>query len=101
MATVLPLLTAVTTSTSGSAFEVLVGREVTLVWAYSGPGGYGAASVEVSLDGSTWFPSGVTLNPNNVPGVLATPVRFVRGVYDDQGHTGAITLQALQSDEDD
>lgn len=100
MATVLPLLSAVTASTTGSAFEVLAGRDVTFVWAYTGPGGAGAVGIEVSLDGTFWFPAGVTPNYNNVPVVLTYPVRFVRASYDDQGHSGTMDVQALQSDED-
>ncbi len=101
MATVLPLLSTVTASTTGSPFEVLVGRDVTFAWAYTGPGGAGSVTFEVSLDGTFWFPAGITPNYNNVPVVLTYPVRFVRALYDDQGHSGTVNVQALQSDEDD
>lgn len=102
MSATLVLLSGVTASTTGPAFELpVVGREVSFNFAYVAPGGSGSVSIQVSFDGNFWFPSGATLVANDVPNSLSYPVRFVRAVYDDGGHTGSITVQALQSDEDD
>jgi hypothetical protein len=67
--------------------------------ALSGPGGIGTVALEGSFDGSLWF----ILDNVSVPGyaLFDGPVRFVRASYDDGGHTGSITVQAVQSDEDD
>jgi len=93
------LLTGVTASATGSAFELpVVGREVGFVVALSGPGGIGTVALEGSLDGTLWF----TLASVSIPEYVTFegPVRLIRASYDDGGHTGSITVQALQSDED-
>lgn len=96
MATVLPLFSG-TASGTGSAFEVLVGRNVAF-GAYASGGAIGQVIAEGSFDGTHWF----TIN-GSVSGYSETDnlARFVRVTYDDLGRTGTATVLALQSDEED
>jgi hypothetical protein len=97
----LVLLNGVTSSTTGAAVQVpVVGREVALAAVVSGPGGFGSVVIQGSFDNSLWFAlPGLSLGD---PGFVtfASPIRWLRAVYSDDGATGAVTVQALQSDED-
>lgn len=98
MATVLPLFSG-TASGTGSPFEVLSGRRVGYSVFASG-GSIGVASLEGSFDGSNWFSLDGGITQAGYEETSAV-VRFVRALYDDQGHSGTAIVQALQSDEDD
>ncbi len=101
MSATLALLNGVNASTTGSTFELpVVGRDVSFFYFGTGPGGFGSVLIQVSADGSSWAPSGVSVVVNSTPAVLSFPARYVRAVYDDQGTTGTVSVQALQSDED-
>jgi hypothetical protein len=94
MASVVTLLSAANSETTGSAFEVLTGRDLTVAWFASGAGTV-APSVQGSFDGANWF----SLSVSN-PSVITTPLKYVRGYYAGSSGAGVVTLQALQSDED-
>lgn len=102
MADVKTLLSGVTTSTTGTAVEVLTGRRIAFTASASG-GSIGNVALQGSFDGTHWFgvpsPANVAQSASYVEtGVL---VKYIRAVYDDQGQTGAASAYLLQSDEDD
>lgn len=91
------LLNAVTASTTGAAATLpVVGRDVRWVAHLGGAGGFGSVVLEGSFDGTIWFPMGSLADPGHA--VLTGPVRLVRAVYSDDGMTGPVTVQAVQSD---
>lgn len=96
---VLVLLDAVTSSTTGPTVRVpVVGRDLGWLAHLGGAGGFGSVTLQGSYDSAIWFSLASTGDPAR--GLVTEPVQYLRVVYDDQGLTGPVTVQALQSDED-